>query len=291
MTRVAFIGLGTMGLPLARTLIAAGHDLVGVDTDPSRLALLGAPAAVTPAEAVADAEVALLSLPGAAIVEEVVLGRDGILAGARRGSTVIDLSTGPPALARTLAVALAKAGLEALDAPVSGGPTGAEAASLTIMVGGTAETFERHRHLLEELGSAVVWVGEAGAGQAAKLCNNLVAGVTMTALAEACALAEREGIDAAVLYGLLVRSTGDSRVLRTRFPLGGADPAHPASKSYEPLFALDLMTKDLDLAIELAESRGVDVSVARASRARYGEAQDHGLGGLDYSAVYTAGRP
>lgn len=291
MTRVAFIGLGTMGLPMARNLVTAGHDLIAVDPDPGRVALLGVPAAATPAEAAAAADVALLSLPGAAVVEEVVLGTDGVLAGARRGCTVIDLSTGPPALARKLAEALAEVSVEALDAPVSGGPTGAEAASLTIMVGGSAETFERHRPLLEELGGAVVRVGGAGAGQAAKLCNNLVAGVTMAALAEACALAESEGIDAAVLYGLLTRSTGDSRVLRTRFPLGGVDTAHPASRSYEPLFALDLMAKDLDLAIDLAESRGVAVPVARVGRARYGEAQEQGLGRLDYSAVYTATRP
>lgn len=279
-----------MGLPLARNLVTAGHDLVGVDPDPSRVALLGAPAAATPAEAAADAEVALLSLPGAAVVEEVVLGTEGVLAGARRGCTVIDLSTGPPALARKLAAALAEAGLEELDAPVSGGPRGAEDASLTIMVGGNAETFERHRRLLEELGSAVVRVGEAGAGQAAKVCNNLVAGLTMAALAEACALAESEGIDPAVLYGLLTRSTGDSRVLRTRFPLAGVDPDHPASRSYEPLFALDLMAKDLDLALDLAASRGVATPVTRAGRASYGEAQEHGLGRLDYSAVYAARR-
>ena len=291
MTRVAFIGLGTMGLPMARNLVAAGHDVVGVDPDPGRVALLGAPAAATPAEAAAASDVALLSLPAAGVVEEVALGAQGIVAGARRGFAVIDMSTGPPALARKLAAALAEAGVESLDAPVSGGPQGAAAASLTVMVGGRAEAFERQRPLLEDLASTVVRVGEAGAGQAAKLCNNLVAGVTMAALAEACALAVREGIDAAVLYELLTRSTGDSRVLRTRFPIGGVDPEHPASRDYDPLFALGLMAKDLDLAIELADSHGVSVPVARAGRARYGEAQEQGLGRLDYSAVYTARRP
>jgi 3-hydroxyisobutyrate dehydrogenase len=290
MTRIAFVGLGTMGLPMARNLVVAGHEVFAVDADPRRVSLLGTASATTPAEAAAAADVAVLSLPSAAAVEDVVLGSDGLRAGAGPGSAVVDMSTGPPALARKLAAELAEAGIDSLDAPVSGGPRGAEDASLTIMVGGTPEVFERWRPLLEELGSPVVRVGDAGAGQAAKLCNNLVAGATMAALAEACAVAVREGIEPAVLYDLLTRSTADSRVLRTRFPLGGVDPDHPASRAYEPLFALDLMAKDLDLAIDLADSHGVAVPVARAGRTSYGEAQEQELGRLDYSAVYTARR-
>ena len=290
MTRVAFIGLGTMGLPMARNLVAAGHEVVAVDSNPRRVRLLDTASTLTPAEAAAEMDVAMLSLPSAAAVEEVVLGSGGLRAGARPGSAVIDMSTGPPALARSLTAELAQDGIDSLDAPVSGGPRGAEDASLTIMVGGSAEAFHRWRPLLEELGSRVVRVGDAGAGQAAKLCNNLVAGATMAALAEACAVAVREGIGPAVLYDLLTRSTADSRVLRTRFPLGGVDPDHPASRAYKPLFALELMAKDLDLAIELADSHGVAVPVARAGRASYGEAEEQELGRLDYSAVYTARR-
>jgi 3-hydroxyisobutyrate dehydrogenase len=280
-----------MGLPMARNLLAAGHDLVAVDSDPGRIELLRAPAAETPADAAAGTEVALLSLPSPAAVVEVILGRHGLRAGASAGFAVIDMSTGPPALARRLAAELAEAGVESLDAPVSGGPRGAEAASLTIMVGGRRETFERRRSLLEDLGRLVVRVGEAGAGQAAKLCNNLVAGATMAALAEACGLAVREAVDPAVLYDLLTGSTADSRVLRTRFPIGGVDVEHPASNGYERLFALDLMGKDLDLALELGAAQGVDLPVARASRASYRRAQEQGLGHLDYSAVYAARQP
>ena len=276
---------------MGRNLLAAGHELVAVDSDPGRIELLGAPAAETPADAAAATQVALLSLPSPAAVEEVVLGRHGLRAGAPAGFTVIDMSTGPPALARRLAAELAEAGVESLDAPVSGGPRGAEAASLTIMVGGRRETFERRRSLLEDLGRLVVRVGEAGAGQAAKLCNNLVAGATMAALAEACGLAVREAVDPAVLYDLLTGSTADSRVLRTRFPIGGVDVEHPASNGYERLFALDLMGKDLDLALELGAAQGVDLPVARASRASYRRAQEQGLGHLDYSAVYAARQP
>jgi 3-hydroxyisobutyrate dehydrogenase len=290
MTRVAFIGLGTMGLPMARNLFAAGHELVAVDADPARAALLGAPVAATPAEAASASDVALLSLPSPAAVEDVVLGPSGLRAGAPRGFAVADMSTGPPALARTLAAELGRVGIDSLDAPVSGGPRGAEAASLTVMVGGSREAFAARRPLLEALGS-LVHVGPAGAGQAAKLCNNLIAGVTMVAIAEACAVAEREGIDPAVLYDLLIRSTGDSRVLRTRFPLEGVSSEHPASRNYEPLFSLDLMAKDLELALALAAAHGVEAPVATTSRDRYREAQERGAGALDYSAVYAALRP
>ena len=289
MARVAFIGLGTMGLPMARNLLAAGHELIAVDADPARAALLGAPVAATPAEAAHASDVALLSLPSAAAVEEVVLGSVGLRAGAApRGFAVVDMSTGPPALARTLAAELARAGIDSLDAPVSGGPRGAETASLTVMVGGSPEAFAARRPLLEALGSLVVHVGPAGAGQAAKLCNNLIAGATMVAIAEACAVAERERIDPAVLYDLLTRSTGDSRVLRTRFPVEGVSPDHPASRDYEPLFSLDLMAKDLELALALAAAHGVETPLATTSQERYRQAQERGAGALDYSAVYTA---
>ena len=287
MTRVAFIGLGTMGLPIARNLVAAGHVVVGVDSDPERTTLLDAPAAATPAEAAELSEVAILSLPSAAAVEEVILGPRGLLAGAPPGFAVVDMSTGPPALARRLAAELGRTHIGFLDAPVSGGPRGAEAGTLTIMAGGTSKAFALLRPLLEELGSLVVHVGEAGAGQAAKLCNNLIAGATMAAIAEACGLACREGIAPAVLYDLLTSSTGDSRVLRTRFPVGGVVAEHPASHAYEPLFSLALMAKDLDLALELAAEHGVEAPVAGASRECYRDAQEQGLGGLDYSAVYA----
>jgi 3-hydroxyisobutyrate dehydrogenase len=272
-TRIAFVGLGTMGLPMARHLLAAGHDVAGCDLDPARAEALGAAVAGSPAEAARGAEVAILSLPSPEAVETVAaqLPRDVLL---------VDTSTGPPALARRLADEFEAS----LDAPVSGGPRGAEAATLTIMVGGRPEVFERTEPLLRVLGRPA-HVGASGAGQAAKLCNNLIAGVTMAAVAEACATAEREGLDPALLYGLLTTSTGDSRVLRTRYPLPGVDPAHPSSNGYEPMFALDLIAKDLALALELG-----DAPVAAAALAEYRRAQAEGLGALDYSAIFLAKR-
>jgi len=277
-TRVAFIGLGTMGLPMARRLAAAGHEVVGCDLDPERVRALGAGAATGAAEAAEGAEAAFLSLPAPEAVERVAeeLPRDVLL---------VDLSTGPPALARRLAETFDAA----LDAPVSGGPRGAESGTLTIMVGGRAKDFARAERLLRALGRPV-HVGGPGAGQAAKLCNNLIAGVTMTAVAEGCALAAAEGLDPALLYDLLSSSTGDSRVLRTRFPLPGADPAHPVASGFEPLFALDLIAKDLALAHGLAAEHGLGTPVADAALGEYRGAQEAGLGQLDYSAIYLAKR-
>ena len=274
MSRVAFIGLGTMGLPMARNLLAAGHEVVGCDLDTTRAEALGAPVAATAAQAAEDAELALLSLPSPEAV--------ALVAGELpRGVLLVDLSTGPPALARRLAGEFEAA----LDAPVSGGPRGAESATLTIMAGGRLDAYERAEPLLRSLGRPVL-VGGPGAGQTAKLCNNLIAGATMAAIAEACAIAEREGIDPGMFYEILTSSTGDSRVLRTRFPLPGVDPAHPSSNGYEQLFTLDLIAKDLELALELAD----DAPVASAALAEYQRAQEAGLGGLDYSAVMLAKR-
>jgi 3-hydroxyisobutyrate dehydrogenase len=281
--RVAFIGLGTMGAPMARNLVAAGHDVVGCDLDEARVTALGLTAAATVADAAHDAEVVITSLPSPGAVEEVTLEA---AAAAPAGVLLIDVSTGPPSLARRLAAQVESLQADCLDAPVSGGPMGAEAATLTIMVGGRSAAFRRALPVLEPLSGLLRHVGAAGAGQAAKLCNNLVAGATMAALSEACAVAEGEGLDASVLFALLSASTGDSRVLRNRFPLAGADPAHPSSRGWHPLFALDLLAKDLALAVELAREHGVEPRLAEAALAEYRRAQDAGLGALDYSAVF-----
>jgi 3-hydroxyisobutyrate dehydrogenase len=287
--RIAFVGLGTMGAPIAGHLVGAGHEVVGHDVDPSRVESLDLTVAATPAAAVAEAELAFTSLPGPGEVRAVWLGADGLAAGARPGTLLVDLSTGSPALARELAT-LETDGLDVLDAPVSGGPHGARDATLTVMVGGGEGAFTRAQPVLEAFGRHIVHVGGHGAGQTAKLCNNLVAGVTMTALAEACEIVEREGLDPATLFELMAASTGDSRVLRTRFPLAGADAAHPSSREWEPLFALDLLAKDLELALELARARGVEARVAETALVRYREAQAAGHGQLDYSAVFLSRR-
>jgi 3-hydroxyisobutyrate dehydrogenase len=284
--RVAFIGLGTMGLPMARRLVDAGHDLVAHDLDPARAAAASARVAPSAAEAARAADVVITSLPSPAAIEAVLFGEGGIHETIAAGATFIDMSTNSPARARALAGRLADAGVGALDAPVSGGPTGAENGSLSVMVGGDRALFERRRPLLAVLGRHVVHIGPSGTGQVAKLCNNLITGVTMEAISEACAVAAEADIDPGVLYGVLCNSVADSRVLRTRFPLADADPGHPVNHGYSPLFMLDLLLKDLRLAVDLAQELGVDAPVARTATARYEQAQALGHGPRDYSAVY-----
>ena len=290
MADVAFVGIGTMGLPMATHLVRAGHDVVACDADPVRAAAAGGRVAPTPAEAARGAEVAIMSLPSPAAVEQVALGPGGLIEGLAAGSVAVDMSTSPPRLARRLAGAFGERGVDFLDAPVSGGPVGAEAGTLAIMVGGRAEAFERCRDVLAAMGSHVEHVGGHGAGQAVKLANNLVAGCTMAVLSEACALLEREGIDRTQAYEVLTRSTSDSSVLRRRFPLPGVRPEHPASREYAPLFRLDLLRKDLALALELAEAHGTVADVGEAAARVYDRALEAGLGPLDYSAVYLLTR-
>jgi 3-hydroxyisobutyrate dehydrogenase len=159
------------------------------------------------------------------------------------------------------------------------------------MVGGRKEIFERNRAVLESLGSLVAYIGDHGSGQAMKLCNNLVVAATMAAIAEACAVIARQGIDPSRAYEVLMRSTGDSRVLRMRFPISGVRPEHPASDGYRPLFRLDLLAKDLDLALDLAKESGVTAAVAERAAEAYASARDAGFGALDYSAVYRMVAP
>ncbi len=282
MTRLALIGVGTMGRHFARHLVAAGHDLAVHDLAPTALddaVAAGARRATDARDAAATANIVLLSLPSPAAVEETATTVAAVI---DRGALLIDLSTSPPALARRLAATL---GVATLDAPVSGGPVGAEAASLTIMCGGDGAAFASAEPVLAALGTHVVHVGGHGAGQAAKLCNNLLAGVHMAALCQAVAIARAEGIEPALLYDLVSHSTGDSRVLRNRFPAPGVDDRHPASHGYASLFSVTLMAKDLSLAAEVAAEHGLVEGPLATALERFRAAEAAGLGALDYSAL------
>lgn len=283
MTVVAFVGLGRMGRLMTPHLVAAGHEVRGFDLDPGAQ-VAGVHARASAREAAEGAEVAITMLPSPAAVHSATLGPGGLAEGLAEGSLCIDMSTAPPGLARELAAALAPRGIDALDAPVSGGTIGAEAATLTIMVGGSAAAAERARPLFEVIGKLVVHVGDHGLGQAAKLCNNLCAGVNMAAIAQALALARSEGLDPAVLYELLTNSTGDSRVLRTRFPAAVSDTT-PAAHGFAPMFTVDLMEKDLALAERLAAEHGLEAEPLAAALALYRRTQAEGHGVLDYSAI------
>lgn len=290
MSKVAFVGIGTMGSRMARRLIDAGHELIACDVNPEAAAALGGDIALSPAAAAQKADVIITSLPSPQVVEDVVLGQDGLRQGGRPGTTVIEMSTSPPALERELAAQLANSGIDFLDAPVSGGPIGAEAGTLAIMVGGKRDVFEAHRPLLDNLGGLVVHAGDVGAGQVLKLCNNLIVAAEMVAISEGCAILEREAVDPRLAFEVLTSSTSDSRVMRVRFPMAGVSDEHPASHAYEPMFTLDLLHKDLELGLELAAEAGIEASVATEALRAYRAARAAGLGGLDYSAVYRAVR-
>ena len=269
-------------------LVAAGHEVRGFDVDP-RARAEGVQRCASASAAARGADAAITMLPSPEAIRTATLGPGGLAEGLAAGSLCIDMSTAPPALARELATALAARGVDVLDAPVSGGTIGARAGTLTIMVGGAEAAAARARPLLEALGSLVVHVGDHGLGQAAKLCNNLCAGVNMAAIAQTVAIARREGLDPAVLYELMSNSTGDSRVLRTRFPAPVSDTT-PAAHGFAPMFTVDLMEKDLALAEQLAADHGIEREPLAAALALYRRAQDEGHGSLDYSAVaFTTG--
>lgn len=285
---VGFVGVGRMGAPMVRSLLHAGHDVVVCDLDVAAVAALeqdGARAAATPAAAASGAEAAITMLPSPQAVREAICGEAGVLAGPQPAPLLLDMSTGPPRLARELAEIGAVAGVDVLDAPVSGGPTGARAATLAIMVGGSQEGFERARPLLGAMGKVIRHMGPSGSGQATKLCNNLLAAVHAAALAESVSLARREELDPQLLFEVLSNGTADSRVLHMRFPVPGVLPDSPASRDFAPMFPVDLIIKDLGLATEAAHEHGIDCAVADAALDRYHQARDQGLGGLDYSAV------
>jgi len=287
-SRVAYIGLGRMGFPMARRLLAAGHEVAACDLNVATVAQLvaeGGVAGATPAGVAAEAEVIITCLSTPAIVEEVALGANGTLAGAQPDSVMIDMSTSSPALARRLAQAGRAQGVNVLDAPVSGGPRGATEGTLTVMVGGERAAFERVRPLLDELGGVVRHMGPAGSGQATKLTNNLLAGAHMVALTEAVALAEREHLEPAAVYEVWSNGTGDSRVLRNRFPVPGVLEHAPASHDWAALFPVDLIAKDIDLALGCGAEHDLPMPMTRLVLARYHAAQEAGLGALDYSAV------
>jgi 3-hydroxyisobutyrate dehydrogenase len=288
MTSVAVIGVGRMGAPMAERLIEAGHELIVCDPAAEAVGALcrrGAEREVDPAGAAARAEITITCLPTPDLLERVALGERGVLCGAAAGSAFVDMSTSLPSLARRLAEAGARRGVDVLDAPVSGGPRGAAQGTLAIMVGGQEEAFARVLAVLETLGTVIRHMGGPGAGQATKLTNNVLAATHMAVLAEAVALARSEGLELADVFEIISNGTGDSRVLRNRYPVPGVLEEAPASNGWAPLFPVDLIAKDVGLALETAAEHGLEFPVATVTLARYRAAQAAELGQLDYSAV------
>jgi 3-hydroxyisobutyrate dehydrogenase len=286
--KIGFIGLGNMGLPMASNLIKAGHSLAVFDLNAKAvdtLVALGAYAAATPKAAATDVEFVITMLPAAAHVRAVLTAEDGVLTGMAAGVPVIDCSTIDPASVRQLATLSQARGNAFVDAPVSGGTGGAAAGTLTFMVGATTEVFEQVRPVLQGMGKNIVHCGATSTGQVAKICNNLVLGVSMAGVAEAMALGEALGIEPKVLGGIINTSTGRCWSSDTCNPFPGVVETAPAGRGYTGGFGTDLMLKDLGLATEAAKSARQPAFLGALAQQLYQTASNQGRGHLDFSAV------
>ena len=288
MTTIAFIGLGHMGLPMARNLLNAGHSLSVFDLVASavdELAAQGARAAGSAADAVNAAEVVISMLPASRHVEGLYLGDAGLLSVIAPGSLVLECSTIAPEAARKVHQAAAARGIALLDAPVSGGTAGAAAGTLTFMVGGAAATLERARPILAGMGKSILHAGPEGAGQVAKVCNNQLLAVHMIGTAEAMALGVANGLEPATLAEIMRQSSGGNWSLEKYNPWPGVMPNAPASHGYSGGFMAELMAKDLGLAQEAAQATASSTPMGALALQLYRLLLKQGQGKLDFSAV------
>src|SRR5450631_3329768 len=288
MARIGFVGLGNMGLPMAQNLLKAGHQVEGVDVNAAAVAKLvaaGGAGVETAKTAVARADVVITMLPAGKEVREVYLGSSGIIENANAGTLLIDCSTIDVDTARAVDAAAEKKGLLMLDAPVSGGVGGATASTLTFMVGGSAQAFTRAQSILEKMGKTIVHAGGAGNGQAAKICNNMILGVSMIAVSEAFVLAEKLGLDAQKLYDISSKSSGQCWSMTTYCPVPGPVPTSPANRDYKAGFTAAMMLKDLQLAQDAARAVHAVTPLGASAAELYGLFANHGHAGEDFSAV------
>jgi 3-hydroxyisobutyrate dehydrogenase len=288
MTGIGFIGLGNMGGPMARKLIAAGHAVAGFDVVASALGRAvgdGAAAAASVAEAASGRDVVITMLPAGQHVRDVYLGGDGVLASAAPGTLLIDCSTIDVATARDVSEEAATQGFEMLDAPVSGGVGGAEAGTLTFMVGGAPAPFERARPLLDVMGGNVFHTGGSGNGQAAKMCNNMILAISMIGVSEAFTLADKVGLDAQTLFDVVSTASGQCWALTSYCPVPGPVPASPANRDYQAGFTADMMLKDLRLAQSSAGLTGAATRLGAEAEAIYTKYCDAGDGASDFSGI------
>jgi 3-hydroxyisobutyrate dehydrogenase len=288
MARIGFIGLGNMGLPMALNLIKAGHQVEGFDLNRAaveKLVAANGASMESPSVAASRAEVIITMLPAGKQVRELYLAQGGIIDSVNPGTLLIDCSTIDVATSREAAAAAKAKGLEMLDAPVSGGVGGAEGGTLTFMVGGTDKAFARARPILEAMGKNIVHAGGGGNGQAAKICNNMILGVSMVAVSEAFVLAEKLGLDAQKLFDISSKSSGQCWALTSYCPVPGPVPTSPANRDYQPGFAAAMMLKDLRLAMEAAQSVQARTPLGAGAEAIYGAYVDSGEGGRDFSGI------
>jgi 3-hydroxyisobutyrate dehydrogenase len=288
MTQISFIGLGNMGFPMAQNLIKAGHAVTGFDIDSAvsdKLASAGGVVATSIDVACVGAEVIITMLPSGREVREVYLGSGGVLASAPHGTLLIDCSTIDVDSARAVAAAAGVNELRMVDAPVSGGVAGAEAATLTFMVGGSDRAFEQAKPVLEAMGKTIVHAGGPGTGQSAKICNNMILGVSMIAVSEAFALAQKLGLDAQKLFDIASKSSGQCWSMTSYCPVPGPVPTSPANRDYQAGFTAAMMLKDLKLAQAAAKASGTKTPMAAGATALYGLFVEQGNAATDFSGI------
>ncbi len=279
--KIGFIGLGNMGAPMAANLLAAGHQVTGFDV--AGVTVAGAAVAACAADAVRGADVVITMLPNGAILRSVAAE---VIPAMDKGAVLTDCSTVDVESARAVAEMAAQAGCAALDAPVSGGVGGATAGTLTFMVGGSDAAFATVMPLFTVMGQKAVHCGAAGAGQAAKICNNMILGVTMIATCEAFALADKLGLDRQKMFDVVSTSSGYSWTMNAYCPAPGVGPKSPADNGYKPGFAAELMLKDLGLSQQAAAAVDADTPMGAAALALYRQfVEDEGGRGLDFSAM------
>jgi len=279
--KIGFIGLGNMGAPMAANLVAAGHTVTGFDT--AAPCPDGVSSAASAADAAAEADVVITMLPNGAILRSVAAD---IHPAMRAGAVHLDCSTVDVDSARTVAEAARAAGLDAVDAPVSGGIGGAAGGTLTFMAGGSTAAFEACLPLFDIMGQKAVHCGDAGAGQAAKICNNMILAITMIGTCEAFALADKLGLDRSKMFDVVSTSSGYSWTMNAYCPAPGVGPQSPADNDYKPGFAADLMLKDLRLSQQAAEGVDADTPLGAAATELYRSfVEDEDGAGRDFSAM------
>lgn len=278
--KIGFIGLGNMGGPMAANLVKAGHSLRGYD--PAGVAIPGVEAATSALDAVAGCDAVVTMLPNGEIVRRVY---DEITPAAAKGAVMIDSSTIDVDSARHIAAQAEAAQLRPIDAPVSGGVGGAEAGTLTFMVGGSEDAFAASQPLLAVMGKKIVHCGASGAGQAAKICNNMLLGISMIGVCEAFVLADRLGLDRQRLFDVASTSSGSCWSLNTYCPAPGVGPKAPSDNDYKPGFAVELMLKDLKLSQQAAAAAGAPTDMGALATELYARFLEDGGRGKDFSAM------
>jgi 3-hydroxyisobutyrate dehydrogenase len=288
--KIGFIGLGNMGLPMALNLLKAGHEALAFDLVQTQLdAFAAAGGAIAPnANATAtDAELLITMLPASKHVEGLYLGEHGLLKAANPKTLLIDCSTISPTVAQAVSTAAKEKGFAMLDAPVSGGTAGAQAGTLTFMVGGQLQDLERARPILEKMGKNIFYAGASGAGQTVKVCNNMLLGIQMLGTSEALRLGIANGIDPKVLSDIMSKSSGRNWALELYNPCPGVMENVPSSKGYAGGFGVDLMLKDLGLAVENAKNLDANVPLGKLAQQLYESHSKDGNGQLDFSSVFN----